>query len=949
MTVVTRPAIEQARSSRVDSAAAQPIVERLQSVLRQIKRIVFLRGLLGVVAVAFSAILVLMGIDLLVVIESTLLRTVISLAGVGAVAWAAWWFIVRPLRRPLSLTTVARMIEAHHPELQERVSSAFELLSAPQGRGSRGSEQLIAALAAEASLDVRTFDPQREVATRSLRPYAVAACALASVFLGVLVLWPSQSANILLRLIAPGRNLDRVQALSLEVTPSGDQVVALGAPLTISVRTSNGRLTHPQLRHVDSTGREVRHDMQPVTASAGSDAFAYRYESVLESFQFQIQEGSALTRVYRITAVERPRIEQVRIQYEYPSYTALPGATQSDVTRPIVAPLGTKLHITAVCDRPIVKPTLHIGETAMAGQHGPAAKSPSYNWTLTINEGVALATLLVEDEHGIQSEPRVVELRSLADRPPQVRITDPSKDKIALKPTERLNLQYAVDEDFGLSGAALLVAIDGAAPVEQALPLPTTDTDPISSLTPGERRWQGRGPLDLSKFDLAKAKQVTVHVRVQDNRPAPAGAQVAVSPPLHITLDQTAASYPEQKINDQVTTFEKEVRKILTDLQAVQPVANELANKPGDPGKPNDQASAAAEQVTSTARDAATELLNTAAEFQNTLLQPLTPALTEVAQEPLKNVQQELNQAQVKNKPQERQEGAQAAAAEVNKAIAKLEAVLSKLPRHQANLNDLAKLENLRSQQEKVVAEIDHDAQQPPAPDAEQPWRKDEAAVAKELQDMSGKEPSPKEGMEGEGMEGEGEKGEGEKSGGMKPGMGGDSSEPSDKEGEGKGKGTSPGMGNPGAPVSSPPSAMARAASEASQAAGAPSAAHAQAPAASALQAIAEAASGKAQGIGVPSIASAAAPGASGPISPPGALGAKSAGPAGVVRHPDVRVGAGQGDWTAWHGRYNGNASDAGNADTPADFRDIVGRYFSAISQRGGGSGSEPTNATNGK
>lgn len=710
-----------------NSDAAQPIIERLQSVLRRIKRVILLRGDLGVAATVVATVLILMGIDTFVVIESTLLRALASLAGLSAVAASVWWFVVRPLRRRLSLTTVARMVEEHHPELQERVSSAFELLSAPMdARGSRGSEQLIAALAAEASVDVRSFDPRREVGTRSLRPYVITACALTSIFLLVVALWPRETANLLLRLVAPGRNMDRVQALSLEVEPHEDVVVSLGSPLTISVRAANGRLMHPQLRHIDSTGREVKEAMQ---AGASDGAFAQRYDAVLESFQFRIEEGAAITRVYRVTAVERPRIERVSVRYEYPSYTELASHTEANVTRPIVGPLGTRLTISAIGDRAITKPTMHIGNDALEGQTDAAQKLPAYSWPMTLAKDISQFTLVLEDSQGVKSEPKVVEFHGLADRPPQVQITDPTKDKIRLKPTDYVNLHYAADDDFGFSAAELLVSIDGAAATVLPMPLPMTDTPAMAYLAPEGRLWKGVARLELHRLDLTKAQRVTVRIKVQDNRPAPAGAQVALSPPLEITLDQTAQDYAVQKVEQQVDDFKGKVEEILAGVKAAQPVAHEVTEKAGTPGKLDEPTQGKIEKVTTAAHEAATKLEAVVKTFEGTLLEPLTPALAEVADQPLPQTEKEIEQAGLQDDPGKRQEHSGAAENKLAKAVTKLEAVLKELPQHRQKLTDLAQIEALDFKQQQIVKDINQDTEQPPSPAEPQPWRENEADV----------------------------------------------------------------------------------------------------------------------------------------------------------------------------------------------------------------------------
>ena len=107
----------------------RPIVDKLRSVVRRARNVILVRGLLIVCAVALIALLLGMAIDSSILIFSSTIRLAISLTLLGSVFVAAWLFLVRPLSRSFDLTGIARIIEQRHPELEERISSAVELLT----------------------------------------------------------------------------------------------------------------------------------------------------------------------------------------------------------------------------------------------------------------------------------------------------------------------------------------------------------------------------------------------------------------------------------------------------------------------------------------------------------------------------------------------------------------------------------------------------------------------------------------------------------------------------------------------------------------------------------------------------------------------------------------------------------------------------------------------------
>jgi cytochrome c biogenesis protein CcdA len=121
----------------------EPILNKLDLMIRRIRRLLFLRGLFATLAVAFGCLLAIMAVDAAFTLFSTTSRWILSLTGLAITAIAAWWFLARPLSRRFTLTHMARILEIRHPELQERISTAVELLSSDDPESIKGSEELI--------------------------------------------------------------------------------------------------------------------------------------------------------------------------------------------------------------------------------------------------------------------------------------------------------------------------------------------------------------------------------------------------------------------------------------------------------------------------------------------------------------------------------------------------------------------------------------------------------------------------------------------------------------------------------------------------------------------------------------------------------------------------------------------------------------------------------------
>ncbi|MDX1566132.1 MAG: hypothetical protein R3236_12030 [Phycisphaeraceae bacterium] len=116
-----------AHEQNVLNQLPKPIAQKLLSLVSRIKRVVLLRGALGVCAVAIGAVLSLMAIDEIFTVRSLPLRWTMTLSGMALVALAAWRWLIRPLRNPVDVTTVSRKVGERHTELQEPISSDLQL------------------------------------------------------------------------------------------------------------------------------------------------------------------------------------------------------------------------------------------------------------------------------------------------------------------------------------------------------------------------------------------------------------------------------------------------------------------------------------------------------------------------------------------------------------------------------------------------------------------------------------------------------------------------------------------------------------------------------------------------------------------------------------------------------------------------------------------------------
>ncbi|KKK77172.1 hypothetical protein LCGC14_2856290 [marine sediment metagenome] len=214
-------------TDRNDERLLTPIRRTLAKLIWRTRLTISLRGIAAVLAAALIGILVAMGIAARWPIEEAWQDYALTGLWVVAAGATAYLMLVRPLARAFTLSGIARVIEQRHPELKERISSAFELLTSEDSPEVRGSEALIRALATEAVQDAGRVQPKREVTFRKARPPLILLAAAILVIASLVAISPHRAGRLLAKTVVPALNLPNFYAKDLHVTP-GAKVLAEG-------------------------------------------------------------------------------------------------------------------------------------------------------------------------------------------------------------------------------------------------------------------------------------------------------------------------------------------------------------------------------------------------------------------------------------------------------------------------------------------------------------------------------------------------------------------------------------------------------------------------------------------------------------------------------------------------------------------------------------------------
>lgn len=698
----------------------EPIVATLRRLIARIRRVIWWRGFWFTLASLVAVLLAIMAVDAAFDLESNVLRAALTFSGAAVVAAVAWRTLVRPLRRTFGLAQVARLVEIHHPEMHERISTAVELLGSRHAAGLRGSDELLAEVVKGAVTDVQKVDPEVEFPSLPQRRARRLAGAALAVLAGVLALWPFQGGVLVARALLPFANIGSAAASDLRVL-TGDTAVNEGEPLTLLVAAKGRAARRVELRRTPATSATGPSSVTPTIerllpqvsdqARPGETVFALTLPSVNESFRYAVTAGRARTRDYFIDVRRRPDITGLRVTYTFPAYTGLPARTDTDSPGDIAAIAGTRVEVVATLSQPAASAMVVYDQTENAGPEvtlDTENGTPVARWSAELAPGVNYRWTLHPKGAGDQlGKPAGGTLRALEDLPPAVVIDSPLDRELSLRPNEVVPIVYTAADDLGFSAADLRLNIDGKGERLIAMPLP--EKNPRLPQT-----WHGTASLDLSTLPLAGASEVRVRLRVTDTLPADLGGpQSATAEDILIRLNWGAETFAQQTVRKQEDQLRRDLENIRNDLRDHQRQAGEKAAELRNPDQMDSERLQQLAQLTEKTAASAERLKEIAGKAAQSAFAERADAIEQTARNQVRRATESLEEIPQFDRPEDRSRSADGARQELESAARQIDEVLNAFQQDREQGQELGELASLAREQQQLA---DQAQQAAPAP-----------------------------------------------------------------------------------------------------------------------------------------------------------------------------------------------------------------------------------------
>lgn len=482
----------------MDRELRTELVSRLAAVRRRWLALAAMRTTAYALTAAAVPIVGAVLIDQVISLEGTALMLVAAVTPLGSIGLAGA-AVGRMQRRPDD-RHVARFIEeraATLPDvgsLDDAVVSAVEISSEP----AEPARAAFIPLVVEAALRrLRVLDPARLIEPRALGGAALQSVGGATLLGAALLL----AVPGLLRAIDTTRVRWFPETVEVQVLP-GDTRLPAGSPLRIRALVRGGE--HVLSRFPPSLIVAAGAEERTVRMMREGDGFEYAFESVDRTFTYRVSAGAARSSEYTVTALHPPRVRQIDLRYEYPSFTGITARDDED-SGDIYGPAGTRVRVRVHTAEPIAAGELALGDTAAA----PLGLR-------TVGERVLEGDLLLEadnsyrvrlvDADGLRSDGHTeYYIRLMDDRPPDVRILRPSADQ-SITPLEEVTIEARADDDYGVARFELVFSVSGGR--ERAVPFERTSGTDVQTI--------GTKILAAEELDVKPGDVIAYYARAWD-------------------------------------------------------------------------------------------------------------------------------------------------------------------------------------------------------------------------------------------------------------------------------------------------------------------------------------------------------------------------------------------------------------------------------------------------
>ncbi|HEU5238948.1 MAG TPA: DUF4175 family protein, partial [Pyrinomonadaceae bacterium] len=406
--------------------------------------------------------------------------------------------LIRPLWKRITDARLARLIEEHHPTVEDRLVTAIECSS--DERNPHLSKAILNRLEADANQLAGMLNPGNVIRRSRLLIYGGATLASLLILAVVLKWGPSEISAGVAQLVMPKTLAASTNTMSIKVKPGTARVPRSSDQDVLATLVNfDAQIVSIYWRPLGSKNDWQGQAMEP--AKAKTD---YRYSifNIQDSIEYFVESNGVRSDVFKLTVVDLPYVKQLDVTLNFPAFAHLPAKTTED-GGDIAALKGTVAGITARLSGKVRAARLVLSDGRKIEMRAAGA---DFVGDLTVSGDSSYYIELVSVDGETYRGSNEYDVTVLEDQPPTISFERPGRDRKATN-LEEVFTQARAEDDYGVVGMDLHFSVNGGE--EKKVNLQELARESARSLT-------GTYTFFLEEYNLKPGDFISYYAKARD-------------------------------------------------------------------------------------------------------------------------------------------------------------------------------------------------------------------------------------------------------------------------------------------------------------------------------------------------------------------------------------------------------------------------------------------------
>lgn len=481
---------------------------------RLVRRTVICSLAIGL-SVLILAMIVCMIVDWSLMLFDPVARVSLTVASLLAAATVCLLAAYRPLSEAFGRTTAARRVDEQTPLLEERWTTVMTYSSGDRHKSDPTAQAMLQHVTSEAVVMGKLVEARavaRLVSPRKALAVLAGCALLCAAFLSLN--W-AQTSILLQRFWQPLTNISATQLTSVngDLTIPRGETVALGAKLA-GLPRDEARLTV----EYESGLKEVF----PLETDPDSLQQFLHSMRVDESFRYQIAAGDGRTEWNRVTAIDYPTLDEISFRVIPPAYLERSVYEKTWIPSRVKVAQGSRLELRMKPNAPLARFELTLTHQPLDGDESEEKmtlqpnRDGTYLLELALLENLSIAPTLYSPHKLTNEHQHLCRIEVIPDMDPIARLLSPNDERVVAD-DDVIDVKFEAHDDHGIETAELVIYDESTR--EEGKEPEILEVRPIDLKEQARQKHvMAETKLDLKELGLKPGQQISVAVRVTDNR-----------------------------------------------------------------------------------------------------------------------------------------------------------------------------------------------------------------------------------------------------------------------------------------------------------------------------------------------------------------------------------------------------------------------------------------------